>query len=240
MSKFVWLDFETTGLNPEIHVPIQMAIRITDGLFSVVDEREWMIGGWSNTAWMQMSPAAREMHEKSGLLKVVQEEGKGIVAVTREAHDFLSSHLKDGEGILAGNSIHFDRMMLREYFSGLTRYLYYRQLDVSSLKVLLLEINPSLKQFEKNHAHTALADINESMGELKSYLPYLKTGESAPQNRGEKVLQRLKELRAGVERAFDEHDYESMERLLHKISLVEWMVGQFSYQEARDVLTKET
>jgi len=117
-----------------------------------------------------MEPVVREMHAKSGLTDAVRASRFSLRETERDLFDVVARHCGPGEGVLAGNSIHHDRRFLQRYMPLLDRYLSYRQVDVSSLKLLTRAWYPASSTFQKPESdHRALADIRLSIAELRHY-----------------------------------------------------------------------
>lgn len=118
----------------------------------------------------RMEPFVREMHTRSGLLDRVRASHATVRDAERDALALISQHCKFREGILAGNSIHVDRSFLVRYLPHLENYLHYRQVDVSTLKVLTRAWYPTTAAFEKpDKTHTVLNDLRQSLQELAYY-----------------------------------------------------------------------
>ena len=117
-----------------------------------------------------MDPFVREMHRKSGLDERIRASKTGIRDVERDVMTLVTEHCAFREGVLAGNSIHQDRRFLGRYMPVLEGFLHYRQVDVSSLKVLAQGWYGEKGAFAKEgKTHTALDDIRGSLEELRFY-----------------------------------------------------------------------
>ena len=165
----VWVDLEMTGLDVESCAIIEMAVVVTRSDLEPVAELERVI--WQPDEVLgRMSPFVREMHTKNGLLDKVRASRASVTDVENEAVALIAAHAPFREGILAGNSIHADRRFLARYMPTFERFLHYRQIDVSTLKVLTRAWYPASVAFEKaGQEHTALADIRASIAELRHY-----------------------------------------------------------------------
>lgn len=165
----VWVDLEMTGLDVETCAIIEMAVVVTGKDLEPRAELERVI--WQPDEVLdRMSPFVRDMHTKNGLLDKVRASKSSLADVEGEAIALLSAHCRFREGILAGNSIHTDRRFLSRWMPSFERFLHYRQVDVSTLKVLTRAWYPGGAPFEKEGKdHTALADIRESIAELRHY-----------------------------------------------------------------------
>ncbi|WP_075008779.1 oligoribonuclease [Stigmatella aurantiaca] len=166
---FVWLDLEMTGLDPETCAIIEIGVIITGADLVPIAEFERVI--WQpEEALARMEPVVKEMHTRNGLLTRVRASPTSLRVAEREVMELVSSHCAVGEGILCGNSIHTDRRFLMRYMPMLERFLHYRMVDVTSLKVLTRAWYPQVFEPRKPPAgHTALADIRSSLTELSFY-----------------------------------------------------------------------
>jgi oligoribonuclease len=170
--RFVWVDLEMTGLDPETCAIVEVAVVLTTVELEPLAQLERVV--WQPPEVLaRMDPFVRQMHTQSGLLGRIAESKFSLRDVETEALALVSSHCKFGEGILAGNSIHQDRRFLSRYVPAFERYLHYRQVDVSSLKLLARAWYGPHLEFKKEKSHTALADIEGSIAELKFYREHL-------------------------------------------------------------------
>jgi len=165
----VWIDLEMTGLDPESCAIIEVAAIVTGPELEPRDELERVV--WQPEEVMaRMEPVVRDMHARSGLTERVRASAWSLRETERDLFDLVAKHCDPGEGILAGNSIHHDRRFLARYMPLVERYLSYRQVDVSSLKLLTRAWYPSSPVFQKAEStHRALADIRASIAELRHY-----------------------------------------------------------------------
>lgn len=168
-TRFVWCDLEMTGLDPETCAIIEMGIIITGPDLKPIAELERAI--WqSDEVLDRMEPFVKQMHTKNGLLDRVRKSEFSLRTAEKDATALVSQHVDFGEGILAGNSIHTDRTFLTRYMPGFERYLHYRMVDVSSLKILTRGWFPTAPGRTKDDAqHTVLSDLRASIAELAYY-----------------------------------------------------------------------
>jgi oligoribonuclease len=168
-TRLVWLDLEMTGLDPESCAIIEVGVIITGPDLQPIAELERVI--WQpEEALARMEPVVREMHTRNGLIEKVRASTTSLRVAEKEVTALVTDHCGLGEGILAGNSIHTDRRFLTRYMPMLDRYLHYRMVDVTSLKVLVRAWYPNLVEPRKPPSgHTALADLRSSLTELQYY-----------------------------------------------------------------------
>jgi oligoribonuclease len=171
--RFVWLDLEMTGLDPEESAIIEVGVIITNPELVPLAEGEWVV--WQpEEALARMEPVVREMHTRNGLLERVRKSTVSLRIAEKEVTALVAQHCALGEGILCGNSIHTDRRFLVRYMPMLDRYLHYRQVDVTSLKVLAQAWFPHMTSLKKAASgHTALADLRASIAELQHYRSHM-------------------------------------------------------------------
>ncbi|MEZ5560138.1 MAG: oligoribonuclease [Pseudomonadales bacterium] len=164
------MDLEMTGLDPEHDRIIEMATIVTDGELNVIAEGPVLAVRQPETLLAGMDDWNQSHHSASGLLDRVRREG----VTEREAEAmtlaFLERHVEPKRAPLCGNTIWQDRRFLSRYMPGLEAYLHYRMVDVSSIKELVTRWRPELMGgLVKQNQHTALADIRESIEELRYY-----------------------------------------------------------------------
>lgn len=167
-----FLDFETTGLDPNAGAePIELAAVVTDDAFQEMASFETLI---APTAWARWDDAAREMHERSGLLAACIGYGVpydwAVVGLTSTLAPFAASSPLH----LAGNSVHFDRGFLRVYFPAVERLFHHRHLDVSSARMLAERVVPNAPQLGGEKPHRAMADVRRSIQELHHWTAVLR------------------------------------------------------------------
>lgn len=172
-ARLVWVDLEMTGLDPETCAIIEMAMVITDENLTVLAEVERVV--WQPDSVLETTnPFVREMHTKNGLLDKVRASKTCLDDVEREMLTVLSKHCAFREGMLSGNSVHQDRRFVTRYMPAFERYLHYRQVDVTTLKVLAQAFGHTHAKFTStSEDHTALADIRGSIAELVHYREHL-------------------------------------------------------------------
>ena len=172
MADFiVWVDCEMTGLNLAVDEICEIAVVVTDGELNEVDSGLQLVVKPSAAALENMGEFVTKMHKDSGLL---QEIDRGITLEEAEAK--VLAYIKqwvlaERTAPLAGNSIGTDRMFINRYMPQLDSYLHYRNIDVSSIKELSRRWYPRVyfQMPKKVGNHRALADIKESIQELRYY-----------------------------------------------------------------------
>ncbi|CAM5344890.1 oligoribonuclease [Eoetvoesiella caeni] len=169
-QRLVWLDLEMTGLDPEKERIIEAAIVVTEADLTFVAEGPVMVIHQSDELLDAMDKWNTSTHGKSGLTDKVKASTITEAQAEEELLAFLAQHLPSGKSPLCGNTVGQDRRFLVKYMPRLEAFFHYRNLDVSTLKELSLRWKPEVyKSFVKKSRHEALADIYESIEELKHY-----------------------------------------------------------------------
>ena len=166
----VWVDCEMTGLDVRIDELCEIAVVITDEELNEVDEGLQIVIKPSEAALTNMGEFVTQMHTESGLLAELS-TGVSVAEAEAKVLSYLSAHLAEKQAPLAGTSIGTDRMFLNKYMPTLDGFLHYRNIDVSSIKELTRRWYPRVyfQLPKKNGNHRALADIRESIKELRYY-----------------------------------------------------------------------
>ena len=169
-NNLIWIDMEMTGLQPDADRIIELALLVTDPQLSVVAEGPVMVVHQPAEVLEAMDSWNKSVHGKTGLIERVRASRLDEAEAERRALAFLSDHVPPGVSPMCGNSICQDRRFLARWMPGLEAYFHYRNLDVSTLKELVRRWKPeAAKGFAKEGKHEALADILESIEELKYY-----------------------------------------------------------------------
>ncbi len=169
-SALVWLDMEMTGLEPDRDRIIELAMVITNSNLELVAESAVWVVHQPDAVLDAMDEWNKKTHGKSGLVEKVKSSVLDEAAVEAQAIDFLKRYVPSGKSPMCGNSICQDRRFMARYMPKLEAYFHYRNLDVSTLKELCKRWAPSIaKGVKKGGKHEALADIYESIEELKYY-----------------------------------------------------------------------
>jgi len=173
-QNLVWIDLEMTGLYPDTDRIIEVAVIVTDPQISVRVEGPVFAIHQSDATLDAMDAWNTGTHGRTGLTARVKASTIDEAAAQQQVIDFLSQYVPAGKSPMCGNSICQDRRFLANYMPELERFFHYRNLDVSTLKELARRWKPQvLDGFKKAQAHTALADIHESIDELAYYRQHL-------------------------------------------------------------------
>jgi len=168
--RLVWLDMEMTGLDPEKERIIEVAVVVTEPDLTVVAEGPVLVIHQADSLLDAMDSWNRSTHGKSGLTEKVKASTRTESNAEDELVAFLSQYVQAGKSPLCGNTVSQDRRFMFKYMPKLEQFFHYRTIDVSTLKELARRWKPALlKGFEKRSQHQALADIYESIDELKYY-----------------------------------------------------------------------
>jgi len=168
-SNLVWLDLEMTGLDAQYDVILQAAIVITDKELSPLESYGCVI--WQPEPELQkMTPFVRDMHDKNGLIERVRSSTLDLASAEKQLLERVAGWCNFG-AVLCGNSVGHDKRFIDRYMPGLARYLGYRIVDVSSIKVLARAWYGESAAYVKPQegAHDAVVDIQRSIDELKHY-----------------------------------------------------------------------
>jgi oligoribonuclease len=171
-DELVWIDCEMTGLDLKSDRLIEIAVLVTDGELNLLGEGLDVVIHADDAALAGMVDVVATMHRKSGLTDEVRASTVDVPTAEAMVLDYIRGHVKQpNTAPLAGNSIGTDRGFIARDMPALDDFLHYRMIDVSSIKELCRRWYPRIYfgQPEKGLAHRALADIHESIRELKYY-----------------------------------------------------------------------
>ena len=169
-QNLVWLDCEMSGLDPEKERLLEIAVVVTgpdltpriDGPVLVIHQSDAVLDGMD--AWNKGT------HGRSGLIDKVKASTLDEATAEQQLIDFISRYVPKNGSPMCGNTIGQDRRFLVKYMPKLEAFFHYRNLDVSTLKELAKRWKPAAySAFKKQQAHTALADVHESIEELAHY-----------------------------------------------------------------------
>jgi oligoribonuclease len=169
-DNLVWIDLEMTGLLPATDRIIEIAVVVTDAQLGRRVEGPVLAVHQSDATLDAMDAWNKGTHGRSGLIERVKASRLDEAAAEAQVIEFLQRNVGKGKSPMCGNSICQDRRFLALTMPTLEAFFHYRNLDVSTLKELARRWKPSvLEGFKKAQAHTALADIHESIDELLHY-----------------------------------------------------------------------
>ena len=168
--NFIWIDLEMTGLDPLQERIIEIATVVTDSELNVLAEGPSMAINQPNALIQAMDDWNTNQHGKSGLTERVIQSAVTEAQAESETIEFLKQWVPEGVSPMCGNSIGQDRRFLVRYMPELANYFHYRNLDVSTLKELVVRWKPELiNGFEKKGTHLAMDDVYDSIRELVYY-----------------------------------------------------------------------
>jgi len=169
-DRLIWIDMEMTGLKPDTDRIIEVALVVTDGDLNTVAEGPVWVVHQSAAVLGGMDAWNQGTHGRSGLIDKVKAATLDEAAVEVQALEFLREHVPAKASPMCGNSICQDRRFLARWMPALEDWFHYRNLDVSTLKELCRRWQPELmKGVAKEGKHEALADVYESIAELRYY-----------------------------------------------------------------------
>ena len=169
-NNLLWLDMEMTGLDPDRDRIIEVAIVVTDSQLNVLSQAPVLVVHQADAVLDAMDEWNKGTHARSGLIDKVKASTLTERAAEEQLLAFLAQHVPARTSPMCGNSICQDRRFLARYMPRLEAYFHYRNLDVSTLKELVKRWKPEIaKGLVKQGKHEALADIHESIDELKYY-----------------------------------------------------------------------
>jgi len=169
-DHLIWIDMEMTGLNPDADRIIEVAIVVTDSNLERIDEGAVWVINQDRLILEAMDEWNTSTHTRSGLVDRVLESRQREVDVESAALEYVSKFLSPKTSPMCGNSICQDRRFMARWMPRLEAFFHYRNLDVSTLKELAKRWKPEvLKGVVKHGKHEALADVYESIEELKHY-----------------------------------------------------------------------
>jgi len=198
-DRLVWIDCEMTGLDLEVDELVEIAVVITDYDLNPVDVGLSIVIKPDASALESMGEFVRAMHTESGLIEEIP-NGVSVAEAEYEVLEYVLKHVPEEQRApLAGNTIGTDRAFLSKYMPRLDAHLHYRNVDVSSIKELAKRWYPRayFNSPAKNGGHRALADILESIRELRYYRRAIFVADPGPSS------QELQTLAASVVDEFD-------------------------------------
>jgi len=173
-QHLIWIDMEMTGLDPERDRVIEVALVITDNDLNTVVESPVLVVHQDDATLRGMDAWNQSTHARTGLIEKVKASTLDEATAEATLLDFLRMHVPSRTSPMCGNSICQDRRFLARWMPKLEGYFHYRNLDVSTLKELAKRWKPDVARgISKRGAHTAQADIHESIDELRYYRVHL-------------------------------------------------------------------
>jgi oligoribonuclease len=172
IDRLVWIDLEMTGLDPRADVVLEIAALVTDSQLEPVGDGIDLVIHQPAEALANMADVVREMHARSGLTDAVLASTVSLADAEAAVLDLVKQHVPEPRTVpLCGNSIATDRTFLVDHLPALDAWLHYRMIDVSSVKELARRWYPKAYYAapQKAGGHRALADILESVAELRYY-----------------------------------------------------------------------
>ena len=169
-EHLIWVDMEMSGLDPEKERILEIAVIVTDAHLNTIATAPVWVVHQDDALLEAMDTWNKGTHGRSGLIDKVKASTTDEATAEAECIAFLKQYIKPGIAPMCGNTIGQDRRFMAKYMPKLEAFFHYRNIDVSTLKELCKRWHPELvKGFNKKQAHTALADIEESIEELKYY-----------------------------------------------------------------------
>ncbi len=169
-DNLIWLDMEMSGLFPDTDRILELAVVVTDAELNVLGESPVLVIHQSDAVLDGMDAWNKGTHGRSGLIDKVKASTLDEAAATTQMIAYLKQFVPSGKSPMCGNSICQDRRFMARYMPDLESYFHYRNLDVSVFKELARRWKPQIYSgFKKASKHEALADIYESIDELKYY-----------------------------------------------------------------------
>jgi oligoribonuclease len=173
-KRLIWIDLEMTGLDTVNDTIIEIAMIVTDGELNILAEGPVCAIKQDQDTLKAMDSWNRSHHTDSGLWQRVVSSPHSLRSAEVINIDFLKAWVENGASPMCGNSVCQDRRFLHRLMPELESWFHYRNLDVSTLKILASHWMPaSLKDFHKENRHEALSDIRESIEELRYYRQFM-------------------------------------------------------------------
>jgi oligoribonuclease len=169
-DNLAWIDLEMTGLDPDTDRIVELAIVVTDAQLVTIAEAPVLVVHQADGILDAMDSWNKSTHARSGLIDKIRASTLNEAAAEERMLAFLAEHVPPRTTPMCGNSICQDRRFLARWMPRLEAYFHYRNLDVSTLKELARRWRPDVyKRLTKHGKHEALADVHESIDELKFY-----------------------------------------------------------------------
>ncbi|KAK6631818.1 hypothetical protein RUM43_013884 [Polyplax serrata] len=170
MNKYVWIDLEMTGLDPNTDTILEVACLITTPDMKPFDAGINLVIHQEKRVLDSMNEWCMEHHTESGLVEACKASNITLSEAEARVYKYILGHsCKAGRNYLAGNSVHTDLLFLKKYMPSVASTLHYRILDVSSIKIIATDWFGTNVEINKKKTHRALDDIKESIQELQNY-----------------------------------------------------------------------
>jgi len=169
VEQLLWFDMEMTGLDADQDRPLEVACLVTGADFEILGKDHWVVGQ-TDEVLNGMNEWCQKHHGASGLSNDVRAHGVPESQVDEALCEWVGAYWSKPSKpiVLAGNSIHQDRLFVNKYFPQFAKKLHYRMLDVSSYKIFFE--SHLKKRFEKNSKHRAFNDVLDSLQEFLFYM----------------------------------------------------------------------
>jgi oligoribonuclease len=170
----IWVDMEMTGLNVIQDVILEVAVIVTDNNLDIVAEGPDIVIYQPDHILEKMDEWCQTQHGKSGLIEAVRSSTYQLFDAEQELYAFLKPFCPGNRGVLAGSSVWQDKAFIKKYMPRVNELLHYKIVDVSSVQELIKRWykKSSLIETPKSETHRALADIKESIEQLRHYKNY--------------------------------------------------------------------
>ena len=169
-ANLIWIDMEMSGLNPDADRILEVALVVTSPQLERLAEGPVLVVHQADAVLDGMDDWNKSTHARSGLIEKVRQSRLNESDVETQMIEFLTPWIGAGRSPMCGNSICQDRRFLARHMPRLEAYFHYRNLDVSTLKELVKRWKPEIASgVKKDGKHEALADIYESIEEMKYY-----------------------------------------------------------------------
>ena len=172
-ARLIWVDMEMTGLNPDTDRVIEIATIVTSQELEILAEGPVIAVHQSEDALLAMDEWNTRTHTRSGLVERVRASSYTEATATQATLAFLEEWVTPNSSPMCGNSICQDRRFMARHLPDLETFFHYRNLDVTTLKLLATYWRPDLPPASKRNVHEALADIRESIEELRYFREHL-------------------------------------------------------------------
>ena len=172
-ARLIWVDMEMTGLNPDTDRVIEIATIVTSQELEILAEGPVIAVHQNENALLAMDEWNTRTHTRSGLVERVRASSHTEATATQATLAFLEEWVTPNSSPMCGNSICQDRRFMARHLPDLETFFHYRNLDVTTLKLLATYWRPDLPPASKRNVHEALADIRESIEELRYFREHL-------------------------------------------------------------------